>query len=46
MISPERVELLKQTRTYYKCQNKTRLIQKRIDFIKNKLNPNQDGTHN
>lgn len=40
MINSARVQLLKNTRTYYKCQNKTRLIQKRIDFIKNKLSSN------
>lgn len=41
MISPERTKLLKQTSTYYKCRNKTRTIQRRMDFIKNKLSNNE-----
>ena len=36
MISPALTALLKNTKTYYKCKNKTRVIQKRINHLKNK----------
>ena len=42
MISTDRTNLLKKTSSYYKNRNKTRLLQKQINFIKSK----QDGPDN
>jgi hypothetical protein len=41
MISPNRVELLKQTATYYRTRNKSSKLKKQIEFIQKKLNQNK-----
>lgn len=49
MISPNRVELLKQTKSYYANRNKSNKLKRQIEFIQKKLNqqnPNQNDNSN